>query len=700
MNFHKVFVILLGLTAPLLGLQSQLDNVTAVEDVTSQFPMEAAASVKSSGNRTVILTETALYQCPAGSAQCAQPQKIVSENELPTGQKLVAKDSPTQSSYQTRLTLGEKSLYFASACPAPSVRIYPDGSRVSVTTYGICTVWKLENYQTLKKVAAIGDSVQASIPAFFAGTKTVTVADVSEIWPSVDGTREFVLLQVTWDRYGARGLFEIIGGVFQNLRIESTIPTGVSDVSTYWNGGIWADGDNIFFIQGNWGFEGQTLLRFNKSTKQTEVFFRSGQQLFGETIRIRALDHNFEVSKLFIRYSNGGSPPRYTAPIGLASLTDGKLERIVGSDSQILISSVGGIAANSQVRLLPIFLESNGKFVDALGFQFVSGQENGISILLKVGDSILGRPVERLDSNLVAVHGCNADIGTQKADGSPDRWYRFSFVCTQQAPPPEILGVTNGASFDLNQPLAPGTIFSLFGKNLGTAESARAWPLPRKLGDAKVTICGVDAPLFANTGPMTRLEGGQLWQINGVVPNIAFSPSCEVVISVDQKSPTASLTAKGSVKISSRPEETLALFTFTGFHPNGAQTQEPIITNQQGQLIAPLGVTIPGANPSMFAQARACEVITLWATGGGKTIPPVADGESASGTSLARMETTPAIQIYGVDAEVLFAGLAPGFAGLNQINVRVPCEATPGEQWLWFGKLPNPAGKTYKIWVQ
>ena len=166
MNF-KVFAILLSLTA----LASSQDSIARVEDVTSQFPSETVISIKSAENRTVILTETALYQCPAGSAQCAQPQRIISENELPSGQKLVAKNSPTQSPYQTKLTLGERALYFASACPKPTVRIYPDGSRVSITSYDTCMAWKLEDYQTLKKIVAEGDSVQASIPSFFTGTK-------------------------------------------------------------------------------------------------------------------------------------------------------------------------------------------------------------------------------------------------------------------------------------------------------------------------------------------------------------------------------------------------------------------------------------------------------------------------------------------------------------------------------------------------
>ncbi len=260
-------------------------------------------------------------------------------------------------------------------------------------------------------------------------------------------------------------------------------------------------------------------------------------------------------------------------------------------------------------------------------------------------------------------------------------------------PPPEISAIVNAASFDQKQPLAAGTIFSLFGKNLGTAESAKSWPLPTKLGGVKVAFCGIDSPLLVNTGPV-QSDGSQFWQINGIVPINVTEPDCKVVVLAENKTSEAI-----TVKLTSEVEKSLAIFSFTGFSEKGDRLQLPIMTNLAGQLIVPPGISIPGTSPSLFTQAHPCEVITLWTTGGGRTNPLVLDGEPAPHNPLAKLAITPIIQIYGLDAEVFFAGRAPGFAGLDQINVKVPCQATAGEQWLWFGRLTN-LGKVYKIWIK
>ena len=75
--------------------------------------------------------------------------------------------------------------------------------------------------------------------------------------------------------------------------------------------------------------------------------------------------------------------------------------------------------------------------------------------------------------------------------------------------------------------------------------------------------------------------------------------------------------------------------------------------------------------------ARPGEFLQIFANGLGTLTPPVATGFPASGDVLSTTDSGVEATIGGVPAEVSFSGLAPGFVGLYQMNVRVP-EITDG----------------------
>ena len=69
------------------------------------------------------------------------------------------------------------------------------------------------------------------------------------------------------------------------------------------------------------------------------------------------------------------------------------------------------------------------------------------------------------------------------------------------------------------------------------------------------------------------------------------------------------------------------------------------------------------------------EVITLYATGLGATSNSPAEGAAATGPSAT---TTPVqVDFASIFGDVLYAGLAPGYPGIYQINVRVTATVAP-----------------------
>ncbi len=199
---------------------------------------------------------------------------------------------------------------------------------------------------------------------------------------------------------------------------------------------------------------------------------------------------------------------------------------------------------------------------------------------------------------------------------------------------------------------APGmlaTIFSFPAAPFGSKTASFAgMPVPPILGDVQVTVGGIAAAL-------TLVSPGQ---INFQVPE-ATPTGVVKEIQVDQVS-TGQVLASWLFRIDA---ESPGLFTV-----DGSGSGQIAALNQDGSLNN-------GANP-----AKAGSVVTLYGTGQGLIAGMPPDGQPAHG--LIQTPETPQVFInsgYVPAGYVLYSGLAPGFEGLWQINVRIPSDVPPGD---------------------
>jgi len=237
-------------------------------------------------------------------------------------------------------------------------------------------------------------------------------------------------------------------------------------------------------------------------------------------------------------------------------------------------------------------------------------------------------------------------------------------------------GVQNAASFSGAN--VAGSLASVFGMELATdtvaaGVNADSFPLPISIVGATLTVTG-----STGTYPVPLLYASPT-QINFQIP-WEVAGSSQVTLQVDSISIplTLSPTAPAIFALNSQ-----------GTGPGA------ILISNTGVFAQPVGSV-----PSVESRpASAGESISIFATGlGALTSAPPPDGTPAGDHMTIAAAAT--VSIGGITVTPTFAGLAPGFAGLYQVDAAIPAGVTTGGAVTVSITVGGAASNTVTIAVQ
>ncbi len=236
---------------------------------------------------------------------------------------------------------------------------------------------------------------------------------------------------------------------------------------------------------------------------------------------------------------------------------------------------------------------------------------------------------------------------------------------TGPAPFVQPLGVLNAASYvPPGYPVSPGGFVSLFGTGLAAATAQSGIPFPTLLGQTKMTVNGIAAPIYAVSAT----------QINGVVPYAVTGATATFVVTVNN-------VASNSVTVPLAPTAP-GVFSLSA---NGLG---------DGAILHADFSVVNQANPAMPG-----EIVQVFLTGLGAVSPAVPDGTAAPSKTLARVTAPVDVFVGGLPVtNIQFDGLSPGLASLYQLNIQIPVSLGPGPQPL---AVQTPDGFTdlVDVWV-
>jgi uncharacterized protein (TIGR03437 family) len=198
-----------------------------------------------------------------------------------------------------------------------------------------------------------------------------------------------------------------------------------------------------------------------------------------------------------------------------------------------------------------------------------------------------------------------------------------------------------------NAPIARGSVFTVFGENLGPAQSpALSFPLPATLGGVSISVTGSGVvtqafPIFVSAT-----------QINAVMPSTVTAGPVTLRLTYQSKKSNAI-----TIRVADSGPGIFAVSS-GGFGPG-------VIMNYLSASNQPVN--------SLTTPAAPGQVITIWGTGLG----PVTFPDNVAPTA-GNVATSVTVSIGGQRAEVSYSGRAPCCSGIDQIVATVPKNAPLG----------------------
>jgi uncharacterized protein (TIGR03437 family) len=218
--------------------------------------------------------------------------------------------------------------------------------------------------------------------------------------------------------------------------------------------------------------------------------------------------------------------------------------------------------------------------------------------------------------------------------------------CTATGPCYSEAGLVNAASF-VSGALAPNTLATLFGSRLAWGTRAITWD-DVEAGTLPTVLPGTGVRVLVNNRP-AQIYYVSPTQVNFLVPTNLIAGEVTVQLVRDA-------TAGPPVRLRLH-DAAPALFLL--------DPETVIATRPDFSLITPENPVQPG------------EEVILWATGLGPTVPPQIYGRIPLAASWIARAGEFRVFLNGdpLPAEqISYVGVAPGFAGLYQVNLKLPAE--------------------------